>query len=169
MKRLKNKYKSLLQKFIFQPTEPEIIPGFLELSTKLSALENRLLNYYSNRWDAFDNIADYLVGAEIPGDYWEFGVYAGATFSYAYKVMGSLFKNMRFIGLDSFQGLPSIQGIDFQAVQVEQHPKGRQGSVLFQDVAGKPRQKERDEYQNNQTKKDLVGRYSTRIMCIGGV
>jgi O-methyltransferase len=74
--------------------------------------EERFSNYYRQRWDAIDNLADYLVGAEIPGDYLEFGVAKGMTFSYAYKIMSPLFKQMRFIALDSFEGLPKPKNID---------------------------------------------------------
>jgi hypothetical protein len=41
------------------------------------------------------------------GDYYEFGLYQGYTFWYAQKVMqeaGNV--SMRFVGLDSFEGLP---------------------------------------------------------------
>jgi hypothetical protein len=74
--------------------------------------ENRYLSYYRNRWDAIDNLADYLVGAEIPGDYLEFGVAKGMTFTYACKVMSPVFPKMRFIALDSFEGLPKPKGVD---------------------------------------------------------
>jgi O-methyltransferase len=77
-----------------------------------TAAEDRFLNYYKNRWDAIDNLADYLVGAEIPGDYLEFGVAQGETFSYACNVMSPVFKDMRFFALDSFEGLPKPKGID---------------------------------------------------------
>jgi len=77
-----------------------------------SGAEDRLLNYYKNRWDAIDNLADYLVGAEIPGDYLEFGVAKGMTFSYACKVMSPVFNDMRFIAVDSFEGLPKPKTID---------------------------------------------------------
>lgn len=110
---IKNKlYKFLYQdRSGFQKKQKQEIAG---LKASVSRLENRFLNYYRNRYDAIDNFADYLVGAEIPGDYWEFGVYTGTIFSYTYKVMESLFNNMHFIALDSFQGLPIIQGVDLQ-------------------------------------------------------
>jgi hypothetical protein len=85
-----------------------------QLETKVSNLEERLLSYYKNRWDVVDKLADYLVGTEIEGDYLEFGVFMGKTFSYTYRVMSPLFPNMQFIALDSFEGLPTPKGIDKQ-------------------------------------------------------
>lgn len=82
------------------------------LDAKVAFLEDRLLSYYKNRWDAIDKLADYLVGTEIPGDYLEFGVFMGKTFSYSYRLMGPLFPEMRFVALDSFEGLPAPKGID---------------------------------------------------------
>lgn len=90
-----------------------------ELSSALEALrnrvdeaENKLVGYYRNRWDAIDNLADYLVGAAIEGDYYEFGVYQGKTFAFACQKMSPVFPNMRYIAFDSFQGLPGPKGID---------------------------------------------------------
>lgn len=82
------------------------------LENKIDYLELRLLSYYKNRWNMIDKLADYLVGTQIPGDYLEFGVFEGNTFAYANKVMASLFPDMRFIALDSFEGLPAPKGID---------------------------------------------------------
>ncbi len=82
------------------------------LEERVGHLEERLLSYYKNRWDAIDKLADYLVGTEIPGDYCEFGVFQGTTFAYACKAMAPLFPTMRFVALDSFQGLPEPQGLD---------------------------------------------------------
>ena len=47
------------------------------------------------------------------GDYYEFGIYRGFTFRFAQAVANRLGnRTMRFIGLDSFQGLPEIRGVD---------------------------------------------------------
>ncbi len=86
-----------------------------ELSTvnsRVEILERRLLTYYRERYDCIDKLADYLVGAQLVGDYLEFGVYEGTTFMYAMSVMAPLFPDMRFIALDSFEGLPAPRGID---------------------------------------------------------
>lgn len=82
------------------------------LESRIAHLEDRLLSYYKNRWDVVDKLADYLVGTKISGDYLEFGVFQGKTFSYAYRVMAPLFPEMQFIALDSFEGLPEPKGID---------------------------------------------------------
>ncbi|NJD24017.1 MAG: hypothetical protein FIB06_01280 [Betaproteobacteria bacterium] len=84
------------------------------MEARLAYLEDRLLGYYKNRWDVVDKLADYLVGTQIPGDYLEFGVFMGKTFSYSYRVMAPLFPEMRFVALDSFEGLPEPKGIDAQ-------------------------------------------------------
>lgn len=82
------------------------------LESRIAYLEDRLLSYYKNRWDVIDKLADYLVGTQLPGDYLEFGVFEGKTFSYAFKIMAPLFPEMRFVALDSFEGLPEPKGID---------------------------------------------------------
>ena len=47
------------------------------------------------------------------GDYYEFGIYRGYTFWHAQKTTRELGnQRMRFIGLDSFAGLPEIHGVD---------------------------------------------------------
>jgi len=47
------------------------------------------------------------------GDYCEFGVFKGHTFLHAQMAANNLgIKNMRFLGFDSFEGLPKPEGID---------------------------------------------------------
>jgi hypothetical protein len=75
-------------------------------------LERVEYHSFNRRFYAVEQVAEYLLGAEIPGDYFEFGVWRGVTFSHAYKFMHSLFPRMRFIACDSFQGLPAPSGID---------------------------------------------------------
>jgi hypothetical protein len=72
-------------------------------------LEYRQVN---RRYYAIDQITEYLIGADIYGDYLEFGVFQGTTFIYAYQFMSPHFQNMRFIAFDSFEGLPKPNGID---------------------------------------------------------
>lgn len=95
-----------------QPNLQEQDAKLIALEQRVQFLEERLLSYYKNRWDVVDKLADYLVGTQIPGDYLEFGVFMGKTFSYAYRIMAPLFPEMRFIALDSFEGLPQPKGID---------------------------------------------------------
>lgn len=85
---------------------------FAALEARVAALEDRLINYYRERWDCIDKLADYLVGAQLPGDYLEFGVFKGTTFNYAMRIMARLFPAMRFVAFDSFEGLPTPKGID---------------------------------------------------------
>jgi O-methyltransferase len=74
----------------------------------------RQLEYqaFNRRYYAVDQVTEYLIGAQVPGDYCEFGVFQGTTFSYAYKMMSPYFENMRFAAFDSFEGLPQPRGID---------------------------------------------------------
>lgn len=52
--------------------------------------------------------------AELQGDYFEFGLYRGASFSAAHRLARryGLASEMRFFGFDSFQGLPEPAGVD---------------------------------------------------------
>jgi O-methyltransferase len=108
MKKFLNKIFAIFSEYDYNEFEKEIN----NLRARIDYIQNRTNSYYTNRWNAVDNIADYLVGAEIDGDYLEFGVYQGTTFSYAYKIMHPLFSKMRFFAFDSFSGLPEIKGMD---------------------------------------------------------
>jgi len=66
----------------------------------------------NRRYLAIQEIADYLTGAQINGDYIEFGVFKGNTFAYACNRFSNLFPGMKFVACDSFEGLPDITGID---------------------------------------------------------
>jgi len=103
---------SLLQRILRPTSLREQDTKIAALEQRILYLEERLLSYYKNRWDVVDKLADYLVGTQIKGDYLEFGVFMGKTFSYAYRIMAPLFPEMRFIALDSFEGLPQPKGID---------------------------------------------------------
>jgi hypothetical protein len=83
-----------------------------ELRARLNAVEQRFLTYYRERFDCIDKLADYLVGAQVTGDYFEFGVSRGVTFAYAMRILQGLFPKMRFVALDSFEGLPTPKGLD---------------------------------------------------------
>jgi O-methyltransferase len=48
-----------------------------------------------------------LLLLEKPGDYLEFGVYAGASMTCMYHALRELKKDLRLFGFDSFEGLPS--------------------------------------------------------------
>jgi len=80
-----------------------------DVYARLDALEYRSFN---RRFYAIEQCAEYLIGARIEGDYLEFGVYKGDTFSHAYNWMSTNFKEMKFVAFDSFEGLPNPRGID---------------------------------------------------------
>lgn len=109
-------FNNLLNRFVIAPLASRLAGAQAtqmgQLNVRLDALEKRLLNYHHNRWDAIDSMADYLVGAEVPGHYLEFGVFQGTTFSHALLLMSPVFAQMKFYAFDSFAGLPSIQGVD---------------------------------------------------------
>ncbi len=110
-----SKIRRLFDQSFFHDVRSKLDQMQAEVETNKTAilnLQKRLVNYYRNRWDTIDNLADYLVNAEVPGDYLEFGVFEGTTFSYATKLMAPIFPTMRFIAFDSFEGLPAPDGID---------------------------------------------------------
>jgi len=74
----------------------------------------RQLEYrsFNRRYYAIEQTAEYLVGAQVSGDYCEFGVFQGTTFAHAVKNMAPLYSDMRFVAFDSFEGLPDPKGID---------------------------------------------------------
>ena len=82
--------------------------GLYRLNSRVSYLEKRIQNH---RWYAVEQVMDYLVGAQVDGDYCEFGVFKGETFAYGLK-FHALFPNMRYFAFDSFEGLPAPKGID---------------------------------------------------------
>jgi len=88
---------------------PALVARVEALEARLAALEDRA---FDRRWEAIDELAGYLVHAEVPGDYLEFGVWQGRTFGYACRRMAAAFPKMRFVALDSFRGLPAPRGID---------------------------------------------------------
>lgn len=79
---------------------------------RLDRLEYARLAPFNRRWVAIDDLADYLSGADLSGDYLEFGVYQGTTFAHAFNRMRWLFKDMKFFAFDSFEGLPAPTGLD---------------------------------------------------------
>jgi hypothetical protein len=93
-------------KTIRHPVQKIILRGVYQ---RIEQLEYRAFN---RRFYAIEQIAEYLVGAQISGDYLEFGVFRGTTFLHAYRWMAPIFANMRFIAFDSFQGLPAPKGLD---------------------------------------------------------
>ncbi len=67
---------------------------------------------YSERERFLFKAMDYLRSNKIEGDYLEFGVSEGNTFISSYHIaqtMGKNLKAMRFIGFDSFEGIPPVK------------------------------------------------------------
>ena len=64
----------------------------------------RQLEYrsFNRRYYAVEQVAEYLVGAQVSGDYCEFGVYKGDTFAHMAKYHHE-FPQMRFFAFDSFE------------------------------------------------------------------
>ena len=88
------KIKNILKKILF----------LKNVQPRIERIEYHSIN---RRFYAIEQTAEYLIGAKIPGDYLEFGVYEGTTFAHAYKWMSPYFKKMRFIAFDSFKGYQS--------------------------------------------------------------
>jgi hypothetical protein len=80
------------------------ISGF---ARRLAALERKVFSHNRHRWDLIEKIADYFRGAQVAGDYAEFGVFRGETFAHACKFMAPWFRDMHFWAFDSFEGLPA--------------------------------------------------------------
>jgi hypothetical protein len=102
---MKNEFKRLVR-ILRNPFKEIYLKGVYD---KLAQLEYRSFN---RRFYAIEQVTEYLIGAKIPGDYLEFGVFRGTTFIHAYKWMSTQFAEMRFFAFDSFEGLPPISSID---------------------------------------------------------
>src|SRR5262249_61865235 len=75
-----------------------------ERSRRLQPLYRQQLQ---RRFNAIDEIVDYLAGAQIAGDYLEFGVYRGATFAHACRRFAApAAPHLWGTALGSVQGLP---------------------------------------------------------------
>jgi O-methyltransferase len=72
----------------------------------------------NDKWSLYDYLNDEVLDGE-PIDYLEFGVYRGAT------IRGWAVRNAndrsRFVGFDSFEGLPEDWGKDFRAGHFDTH------------------------------------------------
>jgi len=67
---------------------------------------------FNRRFFAIEQLTEYLIGAQISGDYLEFGVFQGTTFIHGFRNLSPHFKQIRFFAFDSFEGLPEPKGID---------------------------------------------------------
>ena len=62
---------------------------FNDIYKRLERIEYQSFN---RRFYAIEQVAEYLVGARIPGYYVEFGVSQGTTFIHAWKLMSPLLR-----------------------------------------------------------------------------
>jgi len=99
-----------------------LIVKFLQL-TKMNKLVHRIYYQYFHGFNAANK--DVLpalekclkkskdLGCFKEGDYYEFGIFKGFSFWFAQKKAKELgLENVRFFGFDSFEGLPTIEGVD---------------------------------------------------------
>jgi len=101
-----NPFIKELARIIRHPVQRLLLRG---VYNRIRQIEYRSFN---RRFFCVEQIAEYLIGAQIRGDYCEFGVFQGTTFSHAFLNMAPHFPEMRFVAFDSFEGLPRPQGID---------------------------------------------------------
>lgn len=101
-----NPYLKELARIIRHPVQRLLLRG---VYNRIRELEYRSFN---RRYFGIEQVAEYLVGAQIAGDYCEFGVWQGTTFAHAFRTMAPLFPHMRYVAFDSFEGLPQPVGID---------------------------------------------------------
>ena len=94
----------------------ELEDKHLLLTSRIDKLERENLylhkRVHNHRWFAIEELGGYLVGAQLPGDYCEFGVYKGDTFGHCLRVCAPALPDMRYFAFDSFQGLPEPSGVD---------------------------------------------------------
>ena len=95
-----------IARIIRHPVQRFLLRG---VYNRIRQLEYRAFN---RRFYAVEQVTEYLIGAQIAGDYCEFGVWQGTTFIHACRMMSPHFKAMRFAAFDSFAGLPQPRGID---------------------------------------------------------
>lgn len=98
---VKETIRRVIRKIYHLPLKP--------IYDRIEELERHALN---RRHMAINEVYDYLVGAQVTGNYVEFGVYQGRTFSFACKRLSLLSDDMRFFAFDSFEGLPAPKGMD---------------------------------------------------------
>lgn len=110
MDQIHNQRLVALEQQLFEARE-----NYEKLSRVVESLQFRLLGKNRHRWDVVEKVADYFMGAQVVGDYAEFGVYQGETFAHACKHLGTANEDMKFWAFDSFEGLPLPKaGIDKQ-------------------------------------------------------
>jgi Macrocin-O-methyltransferase (TylF). len=95
-----------------------------QLEQRISDLEHCRYRDNNVRFEMIRRIDSYLVSADLKGDYCEFGVGQGKTFSYAVHTLHKRYPHMRFWGFDTFEGMPEAQGLDAQMPFDTGHTQG---------------------------------------------
>lgn len=92
----------------------EIVAGVKKIGLLVKNRNNR------PRCRMLDMAMDFVRHSKVEGDYFEFGVFRGLTFQYAYHAaqMREL-KDMQFLAFDSFQGFSNPKGNDTTGVIVK--------------------------------------------------
>lgn len=92
----------------------EVTMGIKKISLLVKNRNNR------PRCKMLDTAMDFIRHSKVEGDYFEFGVFRGVTFQYAYhsSQLREL-KSMNFFALDSFQGFADPKGNDTTGVIVK--------------------------------------------------
>ncbi len=104
-----NNFYQIIRKLLrpsFKWVKRAVQPGWVQARDKLGEHEYEMV---------LKNSMNYVAGCHMEGDYLEFGVSWGNTFIAAFQNARRFGLNsMRFFAFDSFQGLPSVAGIDAQ-------------------------------------------------------
>ncbi len=69
-----------------------------------------VISFINEKRALFKNIMAFIKGQRLEGDYLEFGVWKGKTIMTAYLMAEMEGIKIKFIGFDSFQGLPHSEG-----------------------------------------------------------
>lgn len=83
------------------------------ISSRIYALSRKYL-FPDKRRPHFERVFKQVAAGGIEGDYLEFGVFRGTSFTLAYELARRhRLQDMRFFAFDSFEGLPESEGTTF--------------------------------------------------------
>lgn len=106
-----------------------------ELIARVNSLEGRLASVGNVRFDILRRTKSYLVSSGLQGDYCEFGIGYGRTFTYAVQTFAKAYPDMRFWAFDTFTGMPAASGLDAEVPWDMGHHEGEYAISVdqFQD------------------------------------